>query len=38
MDSKYSIALVIGVLCILTAFSSRAAYGALPSDPCSLLT
>jgi hypothetical protein len=29
--------LTIGVLCLLTAFSSRAAYGAPPSDPCSLL-
>src|ERR1700681_4499741 len=38
MDSKHSIALVIGVLCVLVACSSRAAYGAPPSDPCSLLT
>jgi hypothetical protein len=38
MDSKRSIALVIGFLCVLTACSSRAAYGAPPSDPCSLLT
>ena len=38
MDSKRSIAWVIGVLCLLAACDSRAAYGAPPSDPCSLLT
>jgi hypothetical protein len=38
MDSKHSIAWAIGVLCLLAACDSRAAYGAPPSDPCSLLT
>jgi hypothetical protein len=38
MDSKHSIALAIGVFCVLIGCSSHAAYGAPPSDPCSLLT
>jgi len=38
MDLKHSIAWAIGVLCLLAACDSRAAYGAPPSDPCSLLT
>lgn len=38
MNAKHSIAWVIGVLCLLAACDSRAAYGAPPSDPCSLLT
>ena len=38
MNSKRSLALVIGVLCVLAACSSRAAYGAPASDPCSLLS
>ena len=38
MNSKYSVAWVIGVLCLLAACDSRAAYGAPPTDPCSLLT
>ncbi len=38
MDSKRWIAWVIGVLCLFAACDSGAAYGAPPSDPCSLLT
>ena len=38
MDAKHSTAWVIGVLCLLAACDARAAYGAPPSDPCSLLT
>jgi hypothetical protein len=38
MDSKHSIALVIGALFVLIAGTSRPAYAAPPSDPCSLLT
>ena len=38
MDSKHSMALVSGLLCILTVCSSRSVYGAPSSDPCSLLT
>ena len=38
MNSKHSIAWVTGVLCLFAACDSRAAYGAPPSDPCSLLT
>ncbi len=38
MGLKRSIAWVIGVLCLFVACDSRAAYGAPPSDPCSLLT
>ena len=37
MDSKHSMALVTGLLCFLIC-SSRSAYGAPSSDPCSLLT
>jgi hypothetical protein len=38
MDSKQSRALVTGLLCFLTVCSSRSAYGAPSTDPCSLLT
>jgi len=38
MDSKHSMALVTGLLFFLTVCSSRSAYGAPSSDPCSLLT
>lgn len=38
MESKHSTALAIGLLCVLTVCSSGAAYGAPPSDACSLLT
>lgn len=38
MDAKRSMAWVIGILCLLAVCDSRAAYGAPPSDPCSLLT
>jgi hypothetical protein len=38
MNSKHSIALVIGAIFVLIAYTSRPAYGAPPSDPCSLLT
>jgi len=38
MDSKHSTAWFIGVLFVLVAGTSRPAYCAPPSDPCSLLT
>ena len=38
MDSKHSMALVVGVFCVLAACGARPAYSAPPSDPCSLLT
>jgi len=38
MDAKHSAGWLAGVLCIVIVSSSRMAYGAPPSDPCSLLT
>lgn len=38
MKANHSIVWVIGVLCLFAACGSRVAYGAPPSDPCSLLT
>jgi hypothetical protein len=38
MDAKYSMALVTGLLCFLAVCSSRSAYSAPSSGPCSLLT
>ena len=38
MGTKHSIHFIIAASCVLTACSPRAAFGAPPSDPCSLLT
>jgi hypothetical protein len=38
MGSKHSIGLVFRILCVLAACGSYAAYGAPPTDACSLLT
>ena len=38
MDSKHSSVVAFVFLCTLSICSSRAAYAAPPSDPCSLLT
>lgn len=38
MNSRYSISLTICIMTALSVCGSRAAFGATPSDPCSLLT
>ena len=38
MNARRSVGWVIGVLCLIAACGSGAAYGAPASDPCSLLT
>ena len=38
MDSKLSTSLVVGAVFVFVGYASRPAYGAPPSDPCSLLT
>jgi hypothetical protein len=38
MDSKFLCVATFAFLCTLSIFSSREAYAAPPSDPCSLLT